>query len=164
MACGKSTIGKRLAKLLGWSFWDTDAEIARLHGPIGQIFEREGEPAFRVYERGVVERALADPSRCVIAVGGGAPAHEPTRRLLAQGAHRVFLDVGIEQIVRRLRRARAVRPMLGTELDEEYVRALYEQRAPCYREAETIIDCSRLRVGEVARFVQEQLQVAGIVS
>lgn len=163
MASGKSTTGKRLARLLGWPFCDTDAEVVRDHGPIAQIFERDGEPVFRRYECEAIERALSQERRCVIAVGGGAPAHEPTRHLLAERAQRVFLDASVEQITRRLRVARSMRPMLGVDLDEERMRALYAQRMPFYREAETIVDCSGLKPEQVARQVEERLRRAGIV-
>ncbi len=82
MASGKSTIGKRLAARLGRPFCDTDAEVVRLHGPVARIFEAEGEPAFRAYERDAVELAKPTPPPPGVALGGGAPPHAPTRRLL----------------------------------------------------------------------------------
>lgn len=163
MASGKSTTGRRLARLLGWPFYDTDAEVVRVHGAIEQIFEEEGETAFRVYELEALTRTLEQEPRSVIAVGGGAPAHEATRRLLAAGAHRVFLDASVEQIVDRLRHAHAVRPVLGADPDEERVRALYAQRMPFYAEAETIVDCSGLKISTIARRVEEQLRLAGVI-
>jgi shikimate kinase len=163
MASGKSTTGRRLARLLGWPFCDTDAEIVRIHGPIEEIFQREGEAAFRQYEREAIERALSREVRSVIAVGGGAPAHEPTRTLLSERAQRVFLDASIEQIMNHLRRAATTRPMLGTNPDDERVRALYEERLPFYREAEISVDCSGLKVEKIARCIQERLRLLDLV-
>ncbi len=163
MASGKSTTGKRLARRLGWKFVDTDAEIMRNHGPIERIFADEGESAFRLYERAVVENALAQPAPCVIAVGGGAPTHEPTRRLLAQHAHRVFLAATPEELFARVRRSRTLRPLLGAQPDSERVRTLYETRLPLYREAESIVECAGLDPEMTAQVIEERLRAAGFV-
>ncbi|HEY9085726.1 MAG TPA: shikimate kinase [Candidatus Tyrphobacter sp.] len=163
MASGKSTVGKRLARRLGWTFVDSDAEIVRERGAIERIFSREGEPAFRRYEQAVVERALAEAAPSVIAVGGGAPTHEPTRRLLADRAYRVFLCASPEQILARVRRSKTLRPLLGANPDAERVRSLYETRLPLYREAESIVDCTDLSLGLTAQVVEERLRAAGVV-
>jgi shikimate kinase len=163
MASGKSTIGKRLARRLCWNFIDSDAEIVREHGPIERIFAEEGESAFRRYEHAVVERALAEAAPSVIAVGGGAPTHKPTRDLLARHAYRVFLAVTPEQVLARLRRSKTPRPLLGAELDAERVRALYNERLPLYREAEAIVDCGELQSGAAAELVEQRLRAVGVV-
>ncbi|MCL0044423.1 shikimate kinase, partial [Dehalococcoidia bacterium] len=69
---GKSRVGKAVAEILGWEFFDTDQEIVRQAGkPVAQIFEEEGEESFRTLERTIVQESCAGNGR-VVATGGGA--------------------------------------------------------------------------------------------
>lgn len=78
---GKSRIGKRVARLLEIPFIDTDKRIVALHGPIPDIFEKQGEPQFRAFEREQVEKALSEHG--VVSLGGGAVLDEGTQADLA---------------------------------------------------------------------------------
>src|SRR5207237_6804798 len=72
MGAGKTSVGRRLASVLGVPFRDADAEIEIAAGcSINEIFERFGEPAFRAGERKVIARLLGEPPH-VLAIGGGA--------------------------------------------------------------------------------------------
>ena len=92
MGAGKSTLGRELAQLTDRPFVDTDEEIEKRFGPIGELFER-GEPEFRRVEEQLVAEALAGPT-AVVALGGGAVLSEATRALLAARAFvaRVSVD------------------------------------------------------------------------
>jgi shikimate kinase len=155
MAAGKSTIGKRLARELGLPFVDTDTEIAAMHGPVEDIFAREGEARFRAYECAVVEAALRGKPK-VVSLGGGAVTHAPTRALLAEHALRVFIDVPPRTILARARRSKTARPVLGEKPTMRHVRELFALREPYYREAEILID-GRGTVGKVARAIVSAL-------
>lgn len=148
MAAGKSTIGKRLARELGLPFVDTDAEIVAGHGPLEDIFAREGEGSFRVYERNVVAAALLGEPK-VISLGGGAITHAPTRALLEAHALRVFIEAPLRTILARVRRSKTRRPMLGEQPSMRRVRELFALREPYYREAEIVVD-GRGTAGKVA--------------
>jgi len=70
---GKSTVGRLVARSLGWDFVDSDDEIERTAGrPVPEIFEQEGEAKFRERETEVL-RWLAAREPIVVATGGGAP-------------------------------------------------------------------------------------------
>jgi 3-dehydroquinate synthetase len=84
MGAGKSTLGRELAQLTARPFVDTDEEIEKRFGPIGELFER-GELEFRKIEEQVVAEALAAPT-AVIALGGGAVLSQATRERLASKA------------------------------------------------------------------------------
>lgn len=163
MASGKSTIGKQLARRLGWEFYDSDEAIMRLHGPIARVFADQGELTFRSYERTAIERALAAETPKVIAVGGGAPAHEPTRRLLEQGAYRVFLQVPLEHVRERVRRSKTLRPLLGRKPSPAEIQRLYQARLPAYLEAEFVLDCTALTVRAAAQALEEHLRGSGLL-
>src|SRR5215469_2648493 len=95
MGAGKSTVGRRLARLLGVDFIDTDAEIVKSHGRIAVIFEREGEAQFREYEREHLARAT-QRGAAVIAVGGGAVLDERNRATMRRNGVIVHLAISAE--------------------------------------------------------------------
>jgi shikimate kinase len=96
---GKSRLGKRVARLLGLPFADSDRMIVAEHGPIPQIFSDFGEPHFRALERETVHRALQGEG--VLSLGGGAVLDPDTQGELA--AHRVvLLTITPEAVSRRL--------------------------------------------------------------
>ncbi len=70
-AAGKSRVGKRLGRILGAPFVDTDAQVTAVHGPIAEIFATQGESAFRALEADAVTDALRVPG-AVVSLGGGA--------------------------------------------------------------------------------------------
>jgi shikimate kinase len=139
MGAGKSTIGRRLARELAMPFIDSDQLIvAAAKRSIGEIFAEEGEAGFRVREFAVLRDALCG-SPAVVAVGGGAVTHPPTRELIATAAVRVYVHVEPRAAVARLRRTRTVRPLVGRRPTVERVRSLLEQREALYREAEITV-------------------------
>lgn len=129
MGAGKTRIGKRVARILGTGFVDTDKVIAVEHGPISEIFATQGEAHFRALERAAVVSALAGDD--VVALGGGAILDDETRADLT--SHRVVLvTVTAEAVAPRIADAR--RPLLRdglTDWERIYAarRHLYEQLA-----------------------------------
>lgn len=96
---GKSRLGKRVARLLGVPFADTDKMIVAEHGPIPQIFSEHGEAHFRAIERATVQDALQGDG--ILSLGGGAVLDQQTQDDLA--AHRVvFLTISPEAVSSRL--------------------------------------------------------------
>jgi shikimate kinase len=126
---GKTTIGGAVAALLGVPFADADAIIELRAGkPIPDIFFDDGEEAFRAIERTVVAEALGTFDG-VLALGGGAILHEPTRDLLR--AHTVvFLSVQLSDAVKRVGLG-AGRPMLSIN-PRATLKYLMDQRRPLY--------------------------------
>lgn len=111
-ASGKTRVGKRLAAMMGCDFHDTDRMIAAEHGPIPEIFQREGEARFREWERDAVVEALGRTG--VVSLGGGAVIREDTRADLAR--HRVAqITISAEAVAPRLDNDK--RPLLAGGLD-----------------------------------------------
>jgi len=142
MASGKSTIGRKLARKLGCAFFDTDALVARTHGPIPAIFENEGEAAFRRYERAAIDSVLNDGEPGVVALGGGSLTVAENRRLLNDRAWCVFIRVSPQQILARVRRGRQLRPMLGSAPTLARIKELYAARMQDYESADHVVDAS----------------------
>jgi len=130
MGAGKTTAGRRLARLLKMPFVDVDHEIETEHGAIASIFEREGEAAFRRYESSTIER-LSGKGPHIIAVGGGAVVAEENRIALRRGGLIVNLAVKPETAHRRVAH-RTHRPMLGAAPSLDVIREMLAARAAAY--------------------------------
>ncbi len=130
MASGKSTIGKLLAKKIGYSFVDLDTLIEEYAGmSIPDIFSREGEEAFRRYESICLSR-LKDGERVVIATGGGAPITRENRPFFTDEAYTFFLEVPLAEVLKRTEGSDN-RPLL--KMPKARIEELYRMRLPIYR-------------------------------
>ena len=121
--CGKSTVGKALAKRLSRPFFDADQEIVKRAGKsIPEIFQTEGESGFRKIETEVLFD-LCRQSGAVIATGGGAVTVPKNHGILRQNSLVVFINRDI-----------AVLPTNGRPLSEQNdLHEMFRQRLPLYR-------------------------------
>lgn len=134
MGVGKSTVGRRLAKRLGLSFVDSDAEIEDAAGySPAEIFERYGERDFRDGERRLVARLIEGQVR-VIATGGGAYVDAETRKLLNERSITVWLDAPVDILAERTSR-RDTRVQLRNGNPKATLERLADERRPSYEEA-----------------------------
>ena len=133
MGVGKSTVGKKLAAVLGFRFADADEEIVgAAHMPIADIFDAFGEEYFRDGERRVISRLLEGKGGgCVIATGGGAFVQDETRALILEKGIAIWLDSDVETLVERVSR-NDKRPLLRGGDKREIVTRMREARAPFY--------------------------------
>jgi shikimate kinase len=164
MGAGKSTVGTRLARQLGWRFVDLDERIEEAAGvTIPEFFERHGEPSFRQLEaeqlRAVLGRAVEFRESTIIALGGGTYAQPGAPEFLRNaGVPVIWLDTPVDTLLSRCM------TMTGRPLfrDEASFRALHAQRLPSYQLADYRVDSS----GEATAIVAEILRrgIAGIPS
>jgi shikimate kinase len=164
MGAGKSTVGSRLARQLGWRFVDLDERIEEAAGiAIPQFFERHGELAFRQLEadqlRAALGRAVEFRESTILALGGGTYAQPGAPEFLRNfGVPVIWLDTPIELLLSRCM------TMTGRPLfrDEPSFRALHAQRVPSYQLADYRVDSS----GDPAAVVAEILRrgLAGVPS
>lgn len=130
MGAGKSTLGRKLAKLLETKFLDTDRMISASHGPIPKIFEDQGEDRFRTLETVALEKALKSPA--VIATGGGVVVTKKNRELL-QDIPTIFLDTNADWVLSRINLDK--RPLLKS--DPSMWEMLYQERLGYYQQLAT---------------------------
>src|SRR6202051_2551730 len=128
MGSGKTAVGRHLARMLHFTFHDSDADIeARTGVGIVFIYEKEGEAGCRVREKESIER-LTRLDSIVLATGGGAVIEEDTRRWLAERGVVVDLATSIDQQLERTRHARH-RPLLNHTDPEQKLHHLMQRRA-----------------------------------
>lgn len=140
MGAGKTSIGRRLAKVLGAPFVDADEEIVTAAGlSIPDIFTLYGESRFRELERRVIARLL-DGEAAVLALGGGAFIDQDTRARVAERAVSIWLRADLETLMIRTSRKRGTRPLLEQGDPREILAGLMEKRYPVYAEADFTVD------------------------
>jgi shikimate kinase len=144
MGCGKTTLGKRLAKRLNYTFIDTDAWIENTSGKtISEIFASEGEVQFRQLEQQALQHALT-LEQCVIATGGGALVREPNLAWALAGSTVVYIELPLEELLERVLFSPKDRPLIDVRHPEVVVSELFEQRLPFYQQAQVHLNTYRL--------------------
>lgn len=139
MGAGKSSVGSKLAEMLGAGFCDSDMEIEKAANlSVPEIFERYGEAHFRDGERRVIARLL-DGEPLVLATGGGAFMDGQTRALIAGRAVSVWLKADLELLVQRTA-GRGHRPLLNRGNPREVLAGLIAARYPVYGQADVHIE------------------------
>ncbi|MEE4202553.1 MAG: shikimate kinase AroK [Halieaceae bacterium] len=157
MGAGKTTVGRRLASLMGREFIDIDQEIERRAGAdIPWIFDVEGESGFRDREQAVLAD-LAERSSVVLATGGGAVLREANRRVMAAAGAVVYLHATVREQVKRTRRD-SRRPLLAGGNREQVLSDLMTIRDPLYREvADIVVDAGGNAPGQMAEQIYQRL-------
>jgi len=158
--CGKSTIGRQLARLRQLPFLDSDHEIERFLGcSIREFFDREGEPAFRDVEERVIGETLASPLQRVVATGGGSVLRPANRAVMKARATVVYLHTQPEDLARRLSRD-TQRPLLQVADPRQRLRDLYAVRDPIYREvAHIVVDTAHKSAAMLVNLISMQLDM-----
>lgn len=138
MGAGKTTVGKRLAKAIGWQFVDLDHCIEEATGvSVATIFEIEGETGFRQRETQALEQ-MDEKSGLVVATGGGVVMNPMNRARLFASAGVVYLHAAPELLYSRTKHDKG-RPLLQVADPLARISNLVERRDPLYREVADIV-------------------------
>ncbi len=136
MGSGKTTVGRRVAAVLDRHFVDADAALEEIADrSIAEVFEHDGEAAFRDLEADTLEELLEHHEPCVIASGGGVVLRSANRaRLRRRDVTVVFLEASPAFLASRVS-AKPHRPLLqGGEPARDVLARLHEERGPLYAE------------------------------
>lgn len=158
MGCGKSTLGRRLARRLGIPFVDTDAMVEQREGAsVSDVFRYEGEQRFREVEREVLEQAIAEHASAVISTGGGLPVWSDNMERMNAAGCTVYLRRSAENIAGRLSPyGRRKRPRLQGLSDEELVAFMERDmasREAFYSRAKLVAECDHRSDDEVVAWI-----------
>ncbi len=158
MGSGKTSVGRRLARRLGWRFVDFDDAIeAEAGASVADIFRDRGEAQFRALEAVVAQRLLTGRG-VVLGSGGGWAAAAPGRlEGVPAGTETFWLRVSAEEALRRAARQPGQRPLLDRSDPLETARELILRRNARYREARWTVDTEGRSVEDVTAGIVEIL-------
>tara|TARA_B100001057_G_scaffold20501_1_gene18901 strand:- start:23 stop:508 length:486 start_codon:yes stop_codon:yes gene_type:complete len=160
MGVGKSTIGKILAKKLNYKFIDVDKLIENQEGfSINFIFKNKSENYFRKIENDITLIELKKDNS-VIALGGGAFLNSSIRKSAKKLSASFWLDVPIDELIKRLRKNRK-RPLLSKKNTSEEIKKIYFDRKKIYNEADYRIKCESLKSEQIARKILSLYEKSG---
>ncbi len=151
MGCGKTTVGRLVAKMAGYTFIDTDQFIEEECGlSIPELFAQKGENAFRKMEVDLSQRLNLKKS-LVIGTGGGLMLNRSNAEALGETGHIFCLTASIDEIFRRISTDSASdRPLLAGEDPKERIEALLNERKKIYDSFTQVATTGR-EPGDIAR-------------
>lgn len=143
MGSGKTTVGRKLASILGWDFIDLDKQIEINKGmSIPRIFSELGEDQFRKTESEML-RGTSKLAGAVVSTGGGAPCHDENMDFMIHAGITLYLKLTPEQLRSRLIHSKTERPLIK-DLNEdallEFIKNKLTQREEFYSRAEIILE------------------------
>ncbi len=163
MGSGKSSLGKKLARRLGYEFLDTDKVIEQQQKmPVQQIFRTQGETAFRNFEHALLLELLnsrsTSPDR-IVATGGGMPCSSENTALMRNCGTIIYLQHPAGQLASRLLQRPGKRPLLeGMEEDElrSFVSERLAVREPFYLQADLVVSPEEQQPGTLEEFIRRK--------
>ncbi len=148
MGVGKTTIGKRLAKMLNYDFVDIDKIIEKKEAQsITSIFKNKGEDYFRKIERDLTIIELKK-KKIVISLGGGAILNSSIRKYVKKNSTSFWIDAPINTILKRLKKSKN-RPVLNKEKMSDSIKKIYFERKKFYNQANHKINCKKLTLKQI---------------
>lgn len=162
MGCGKSTIGRKIARFAALRFVDTDSMIEQREGAkVADIINIQGEEYFRAVEHSVLEDTVAEDD-VVISTGGGLPMWQDNMERIKQLGLSVYLRRSAQNIISRLSPyGRQKRPKFRGLNDEELLAFMLThmaEREPTYMKADVVIDCDHLSDNEIIDLIIKEMK------
>ena len=161
MASGKSTVGRELARRLGWEFVDLDTRMeSRERQGIPEIFRDRGEPGFRAAETlALAELTQSLERNSVVALGGGTFAFVRNQNLVRPWPS-VFLETPLQELWQRSLDDATKRPLQKNTFGE--FADLYYQRLPFYHQATATVDTSGKDPAAICAAIEVALQLGPV--
>ena len=148
---GKSTLGKMLAKKIGWSFVELNKEIERENGlSVAEIIALYGQEGFRRMEQAALGQLLARKELMVLATGGGIVSEPLTFDLILSSFYTIWLKAEPEEHMARVRSQGDLRPMADDRSAMAELRTILRSREPLYARASAVVDTAGLTVDDAA--------------
>jgi shikimate kinase len=156
MGSGKSTLGRKLAKLLGYEVVDLDKLIELEVGmSISDYFQHHGEDAFRQLEYDML-RNMIYPDKVVFATGGGTPCYFDTMEWMNRSGVTIYISLNVSALVNRLKNAKSDRPLIKDMKEDElvdFVTKKLAERAVFYEKAKFMVSGIDLTAEKLAHYL-----------
>ena len=148
---GKSTLGKMLAKEIGWNFVELNKEIERQNGlSVAEIIALYGQEGFRRMEQTALTQLLARKEPVVLATGGGIVSEPLTFDLILSSFYTIWLKAEPEEHMARVRKQGDLRPMADDRSAMAELRNILLSREPLYARASAVVNTAGLTVDAAA--------------
>lgn len=158
MGSGKSTLGSKLARQIGYDFVDMDQLIEETAGmTVPGIFNELGEKVFRKWEHDIVLE-LSRREKVVISTGGGAPCHSDLMSIMNKNGTTVYIQLTPEALSHRLLNSKTERPLITGKSEQElldYIHMKLEERDYYYTQATHTVDGINLQTGPLISLLEE---------
>jgi len=152
MGSGKTTVGKKLAAQLNYTFIDLDSYIEQQEGrSISELFNEHGENYFREVEHQCLQ-TLQKLEKLVVACGGGTPCFYDAMQQMNEHGITVYLEMNVLAIFNRLKQGRMQRPLIAGKSDEalrQYIDEKLKEREPLYLKAQIVVPAIDLNISEL---------------
>jgi XRE family aerobic/anaerobic benzoate catabolism transcriptional regulator len=153
---GKSTLGKLLAKKIGWNFVELNKEIEAQNGlSVAEIIALYGQEGFRRLEQAALTQLLARQELTVLATGGGIVSEPVTFDLILSSFYTIWLKAEPEEHMARVRKQGDLRPMADDRSAMAELRNILVSREPLYARASAVVDTAGLSVDAAAARLTE---------
>jgi XRE family transcriptional regulator, aerobic/anaerobic benzoate catabolism transcriptional regulator len=153
---GKSTLGKMLAKTIGWNFVELNKEIEKQNGlSVAEIIALYGQEGFRRMEQTALNQLLARKELMVLATGGGIVSEPLTFELILSSFYTIWLKAKPEEHMARVRGQGDLRPMADDRSAMAELRNILVSREPLYARASAVVDTAGLSVDAAAARLSE---------
>ena len=148
---GKSTLGKMLAKKIGWDFVELNKQVEAQNGlSVAEIIALYGQEGFRRMEQAALEQLLARKELMVLATGGGIVSEPLSFELILSSFYTIWVKAEPEEHMARVRRQGDLRPMADDRSAMAELRSILKSREPLYARASAVVDTSGLSVDAAA--------------
>src|SRR5882724_6409934 len=148
---GKTTLGRMLAKKIGWSFVELNKEIEAQNGlSVAEIIALYGQEGFRRMEQAALTALLARKELMVLATGGGIVSEPLTFDLILSSFYTIWLKAEPEEHMARVRGQGDLRPMADDRSAMAELRTILKSREPLYARASAVVDTAGLTVDAAA--------------
>ena len=153
MGAGKTTIGFKLAKKLGYQFIDIDTEIENSENEkIIDIFQNKGEGFFRKIEE-KISLSFLEKNKRVISLGGGTFLNDKVRKKIKKNSYSIWLNWKLKTILTRI--TRNTRRPLALKLNERDLANLYRKRVKFYKLSDYKVNCENKNKNEITNQIIE---------
>lgn len=159
MGAGKSTIGKILARRIGYRFYDTDLLVMKgFRKPVSVIFQENGEDAFRKAEMMVLHE-IVKRKRVVASTGGTTLVRDEPFNLARRSGILIYLRAPIGDLYERVIFSPKDRPRVDVPEQESTFRERFEEHRKYYEQADITVDTINRRPDDVVREIIERLSL-----